>query len=142
MFDEVVDADDVRVLHLGEGEGFGGGGGHRVGVAGVHEALEHHPAVVHVAVDRQVDPAEPAVGDAAAHFVLPADEVAARKPGNKGERCAALGAEALGTPWFSVASAPDGLCCSRSCRRIGDSREPADRSGSPWPGCPSAREAQ
>src|SRR4029079_11841765 len=52
-------------------------------------------------------PAEPAVGDAAPHFVLAADEIAARKPGNKRERCAALGAEALGAPGFSVASASD-----------------------------------
>ena len=78
VLDEVVDADDVGVFHLGEGEGFGGSGGHRVGVAGVHQTLEHHPAVVHVAVDGQVDPAEAAVGDAAAHFVLPADQIAAR----------------------------------------------------------------
>ena len=83
VLDEVVDPDDVRVFDLGESEGFGGGGGHRVGVAGMHQTLEHHPAVVHVAVDRQVDPAEAAVGDAAAHFVLPADEIAARKLGNK-----------------------------------------------------------
>ena len=109
VLDEVVDPDDVGVFHLGEGEGFGGSGGHRVGVAGMHETLEHHPAVVDVAVDGQVDPAEAAVGDAAAHFVLPADQVAARKLGNKGERSAALGAEALRAPGFSVASAPDGF---------------------------------
>ena len=109
VLDEVVDPDDVGVFHLGEGEGFGGSGGHRVGVARVHETLEHHPAVVDVAVDGQVDPAESAVGDAAAHFVLPADQVAARKLGNKGERCAALGAEPLCPTGFPVASTPDGL---------------------------------
>ena len=47
------------------------------------QALEHDPAVVHVAVDRQVDPAEAAVCEAALHFVLAADEVAARKLGNE-----------------------------------------------------------
>ncbi len=83
MFDEVVDLDDVRVLHFGEGEDFGGGGGHGVGVAGVDEALQHHPAVAHVAVDRQIDPAKAAVREAALHFVLPANEVAARKLGDE-----------------------------------------------------------
>ena len=109
MLDEVVDPDDVRVFHLGEGEDFGGGGGHGVGVAGVQQALEHHPAVVHVAVDRQVDPAEAAVRDASLHFVLPAHEVAARKLGNKRVSRAALGAEALGAPGLSVPSTPDRL---------------------------------
>ena len=78
MLDEVVDPDDARVFHLGEGECFGCSGGHGVGVARVDQTLEHDPAVVDVAVDRQVDPAEAAVGDTAAHLVLPADQIAAR----------------------------------------------------------------
>ena len=60
------------MFHLREGLGFGGGSSHGVGIGGVHQTLEHHPAVVHVAVDRQVDPAEAAVRDASLNFVLAA----------------------------------------------------------------------
>ena len=42
----------------------------------VQQALQHDPAVAHVAVPGQVDPAEAAVGEAADHLVLTADEVA------------------------------------------------------------------
>ena len=40
------------MFHFGEGEDFGSGGGHGVRISGVQQALEYHPAVVHVAVDR------------------------------------------------------------------------------------------
>ena len=126
------------MFHLGEGEDFGGGGGHGVGVAGVQQALEHHPAVVHVAVDRQVDPAEAAVRDASLHFVLPADEVAARKLGNKRVSRAALGAEALGAPGLSVPSAPDRLVAFGVAAVPAAPPAPAGRSGSRRQGRPSA----
>ena len=109
VLDEVVDADDVRVFHFGEGQRFGFGGGHGVGVGGIDQTLEHHPAVVHVAVDRQVDPAESAVRDAAPHLVLPADQVAAGKLGNEREWGSARGAEALRATGRSVARPSDGL---------------------------------
>ena len=64
---------------------------------------------MHVAVDRQVDPAEAAVSDAPLHFVLPSEQVTARKLGNKRVPRAALGAEALGTSRLSVVPTPDGL---------------------------------
>ncbi len=109
MLDEVVDADDVRVFDPGEGEDLGLGHGHRLGVAGVQQALEDHPAVFDVAVDRQIDPAEAAVRDASLDFVLPTHSVATRKLGNKRISRAALGAEALGAPWLSVPAASDRL---------------------------------
>ena len=107
------------MFDLGEREGLGGGGGHRVGVAGIQQALEHHPAVVDVAVDRQVDPAEAAVRDTALHFVLPADQVAARKLGNERVPCAALGAEALRTAGLAVLCLARRACRIRGCRRTG-----------------------
>ena len=73
---EVVDLDDQRVLDLGEELLLGDGRGERVGVAGVEQALEHHPAVGDVAVPGEVDPAEAAVRDRADHLVLAADQVA------------------------------------------------------------------
>ena len=73
---EVVDLDDQRVLDLGEELLLGDGRGERVGVTGVEQALEHHPAVGDVAVLGEVDPAEAAVRDRADHLVLAADEVA------------------------------------------------------------------
>ena len=114
MLDEVVDPDDVRMFHLGQSEGFGLGSGHGVGVAGVHQSLEHDPAVVHVSVDGQVDPAESAVRDTSLHFVLAADEVTARQLGNKGVPGTAGRAESLGATGLSVASPPDGLPAIRA----------------------------
>ena len=125
------------MFDLGEREDLGRGGGHRVGVAGVQQALEHHPAVVHVAVDRQVDPAEAAVRDAALHLVLPADEVAARQLGNERVSRAALGAEALGAPGLSVAAASDGLAAVGVAAEPAAPPAPSGRSGSRRPGRPS-----
>ena len=73
---EVVDLDDERVLDLRQELPLGDGGGERVGVAGVQQALEHDPAVGHVPVAGDVDPAETAVGECAGDLVLAADEVA------------------------------------------------------------------
>lgn len=95
VLDEVDDADDVRVVHLGQEAAFGDGHRQGVLVPGVEQALEHHPLVVDPPVDRQVDPAEPAVRQAADHLVLPADQVAAAQLGRERVRGAALGAEAV-----------------------------------------------
>ena len=42
----------------------------------MHQALEHHRAVVDVVVDREIHPAQPAVRDAALDFVLAGDGIA------------------------------------------------------------------
>ena len=103
MGDEVVDLHDQRVLDLGEELPLHDGHRERVLVAGVQQALEHHPAVGHVAVAGQVDPAQPAVGEAAGDLVLVGDQVAGLELGREGERGAALGAEALGAARLPVA---------------------------------------
>ena len=77
VLDEVVDLDDVRVLDLGQEPALGDGDGHRLLVAAVEQALEHDPASDDLAVAGEVDPAQAAVGEAAADLVLPGDEVAA-----------------------------------------------------------------
>ena len=105
--DEVVDLDDVRVRDLGEEPLLGDRRGQRVGVAGVEQALEDDPAVRHVLVAGEVDPAEAAVGEAAGHLVLPGDEVAGLELGVEGERLAALGAEAGRAARVAVLAAPD-----------------------------------
>ena len=127
MLDEVVDPDDVRMLHLGQSQGFGLGSGHGVGVAGVHQSLEHDPAVVHVAVDGQVDPAESAVRDTSLNFVLAAHQVPARQLGNKGVPGSAGRAESLGATGLAVTSPPDGLPTLRSFRRTAAPPAPAGR---------------
>ena len=104
---EVVDLDDQRVLDLGQELPLGDRGGEGVGVAGVQQALEHHPAVGHVAVAGEVDPAETAVGEAAGDLVLAADQVARLQLGRERERVAALRAEALGAPGLPVAGPAD-----------------------------------
>src|SRR4029079_15820042 len=109
MLDEVVDADDVRVFDPGECEDLGLGHRHRLGVAGVQQALEDHPAVFDVAVDRQINPAEAAVRNATLDLVLSANQVPARKLGYKRISRATLGAEALGSSGLSVPTASDRL---------------------------------
>ena len=62
--------------HLGEELPFGHRDRLRLGVTGVHQAFEHHRTVVDVVVDGQIDPAQPAVRDAALDLVLAGDDVA------------------------------------------------------------------
>ena len=112
---EVVDLDDERVLDLGEELPFGDGRGEGVRVAGVQQALEHHPAVGDVAVAGGVDPAQASVGDGAGDDVLAADDVALLQLGREGERVAAGRAEALGPPRLTIAGAAHG----RPARRAG-----------------------
>ncbi len=72
---EVEDLDDVGMLDLGQESPLGHRGLHGVSVTGVEKALEDDPAVGHVAVAGQIDPAEPAVGQAADDFVLSRSQV-------------------------------------------------------------------
>ena len=96
--DEVVDDDDGGVVELGQEPALGHGHGHGRLVAGVEEALEHHPAVVDRLVPGQVDPAQAAVGQAPHDLVLAADDLAPAQLGLEVERVAAGGAEARRPP--------------------------------------------
>ena len=127
---EVEDLDDERVLDLGEELLLGDRGGHGVGVAGVEQALQHHPAAGDVAVAGDVDPAEAAVGDGAGHLVLAGHEVAGMQLGGERERVAALPAEPLGPPGLAVAGAPDRGPAGRADPLVlGDLRVLQDRLG-------------
>src|SRR5262249_57648253 len=61
-----------------------------------------------VMVHGQVNPAEPAVGQAAEHLVLACDQLTWYQPRRERERVAAVGAESLDEPWLPVAAAADG----------------------------------
>ncbi len=76
VLDEVEDLDDGRVGDLGEELPLGHGDRLRLGVAGVDQALEHDRTVVDVGIERQVDPAETTVRDAALDLVLVGHDVA------------------------------------------------------------------
>ena len=121
--DEVVDLDDQRVLDLGQVLLLGHGGPRRVGVAGVQQTLEHHPAIVDVAIVGEVDPAHPAVGEAADHFVLTADERAGLQLRVEVERRAALRAEAL-RPSRRALARPTDRCAAHRAEALvlGDRR--------------------
>ena len=103
---EVVDLDDDRVLDLGQELLLGDGRCQRVRVAGVQQALEHHPPVGHVAVARRVDPAKTTVGDGSGDDVLPAHHISRTQLRREGERVATAGAEALGPTHLTVAGTP------------------------------------
>ncbi|CAL9416146.1 hypothetical protein SUDANB37_01771 [Streptomyces sp. enrichment culture] len=94
---EVVDADDVGVLDLGEEPPLGDRRRHRVLVARVQQALEDHPAVGDGPVHGQVDPAEPAVREAARHLVLAVHHVARPQLRHEGVRVPAARAEPFRT---------------------------------------------
>ena len=96
VLDEVEDLHDGRVGDLGEELPFGHRDRLRLGVTRMHQTLEHHRAVVDVRVERQVDPAEAAVGDAALDLVLVDHHVARTQLRQKGIRAAAVRAPALG----------------------------------------------
>ena len=100
---EVVDLDDERVLDLREELPLGDRRREGVRVTGVQQALEHHPAVGDVAVAREVDPAEAAVGEAPATSYWPPTTSPASQLGRERERVAALRAEALGAAGLAVA---------------------------------------
>src|SRR4029077_16827258 len=87
---------------------------HGVRVAGAEQALQHSPAVADVAVLGQVDPAEPAVGQAAETLVLAADQIPGLQLRGEGEAGAAVAAETLGQPGPPVPGAADGLLAVRA----------------------------
>ncbi len=109
MLDEVIDPDDVGVLHLGQELPLGHGRRHGVGVGRVQQALQHHPAVTDVVVPGQVDPAEPAVGEAAEHLVLAGDHLSGFQFRGEREPGPAVPAEPFGQARVPVPAAPDGL---------------------------------
>jgi hypothetical protein len=106
---EVIDPHDIRMFHLGEELALGHRGGHGIGVAGIEQALEHHPAVADVVVPGQVDPAESAEGEAAEHLVLPRHQVTRLQLRAEREPGAAVAAETLGQAGPAILTAPDGL---------------------------------
>src|SRR5206468_391825 len=107
VLDEVEDLDDVRMLDLREEAPLRERGRGRVRVAGVEEALEHDPAVGHVVVLRQVDPAHAPVCEASDHLVLSSDESSRRKLRNEREGRAARAAEAGGSTRRPLKGATD-----------------------------------
>ena len=109
MLHEVIDPHDIRVLDLGQELALGHGSGHRIRIAGVQQALEHHPAVADIVVPGQVDPAEPAVRQAAEHLVLPRHQVSGLQLRAEREPGAAVAAETLGHPGSPVPVPADRL---------------------------------
>ena len=97
MLHEVVDPHDVGVLDLGEEPPLGHRDRKRLLVAGVQQALEHHPPVGDRPVDREVDPAQTAVRQAAHDLVLAVHHLAGPQLGHKAVRVAALRAEPFRT---------------------------------------------
>ena len=96
VLDEVVDLHDPRVRHLGEELPLGHRDRLRLGVPGMHQALEHDRPFVDVVVERQVHPAQSTVCDAALDLVLLGDHVARAQLRQKRIRTAAMRAPALG----------------------------------------------
>ncbi len=132
MLDEVEDLHDRRVADLGQELPLGHGDGLRLGVAGMHQTLEHHRSLVDVVVDGQVHPAQPAVRDAALDLVLVGDHVA--RVQLRHER---IGAAAVRTPALGLcrtvldSSGPPGV---RSSSRTVSPRRQPDWSSTPRSG--------
>ncbi len=108
MLDKVEDLDDIRMLDLRQEPALGHRGGHGVGIGRVQQALQHHPPVVDLPVDGEIDPAQPAVRQRARDLVLPADQIAAPQLGGEGEAGAAVRAEPLDAARHLVARSADG----------------------------------
>ena len=96
VFDEVEDLHDRRVGHLGQELPLGHGDRLRLGVPGMHQALEHDRSFVDVVVDGEVHPAQSAVGDAALDLVLVGHHVARNQLGQERIGAAAVRAPSLG----------------------------------------------
>ena len=95
VLDEVEDLHDRGVHHLGEEPPLGHRDRLGLGVTGMHQTLEHHRAIVDVAVERQIHPAQPAVRDAALDFVLAGDDVTRIQLRQERIRASAVRAPAL-----------------------------------------------
>src|SRR5581483_7487746 len=84
---------------------------------------EHHPTVGHVAVAGQVDPAHPAMGEAANDLVLAGHQLVRAELGLERERGSALAAEARGPSRRIVASTTHRLIAARAeAAALGDER--------------------
>ena len=104
-----MDRDDVGVAELGEELALGPCRGQRGRVVRVEDALEDHPAVVDVAVDGEVDPAEATVRERAAHLVLAGDQRSLRQRRGERVRRAVLRAEAAQQAGPPLPAAADGV---------------------------------
>ena len=96
MLDEVEDLHDRGVGHLGQELSFGHRDGLGLGVTGMHQTFEDDRAFVDVVVDRQIDPAQTAMGHAALDLVLVGDHVTRAQLRQERERTAAVGANNKG----------------------------------------------
>ncbi len=95
VLDEVEDLHDRGVHDLGQELPFRHRDGLRLGITGMHQAFEHHRAVVDVVVHGQVDPAQPAVRDATLDLVLAGHDIAGIQLWHKGIRATAVRAPAF-----------------------------------------------
>ena len=95
VLDEVEDLHDRRVHHLGEKAPLGHCDRLGFGVAGMHQPFEHHWAIVDVAVERDVHPAQSAVRDAALDQVLAGHDVTRIQLWQERIRASAMRAPAL-----------------------------------------------
>ena len=116
---EVVDADDVRVLHGGEVLALLDGDLQHARVLRVEEPLQDDPAVQH-SVEREVDPPEPSERDRPLHLVLPGDDVPLLEGGHERVLLPALLAEAGLARQLRVARRAEALA-------IGDDRRDEGR---------------
>ena len=130
MFDEVVDLDDAGMVHHGEELTFGDGDRLRLLSARLEQALEHHPPIAHVAVDRQIDPADAAVGDAALDVVLAGHQLAGLQLWREREQRAAMRAHTFAGPGPAGDTPPDRPPAAAALPfRFGDNRIGEDRTG-------------
>ena len=121
MFDEVVDLDDAGMVRHGEELAFGDGNLLRLLSAGLKEAFEHYPAIADVAVDRQIDPADAAVCDAALNGVLAGDHLTGFQLRREREHRAAIRTHAFAWPRSARGTPLDrSLACAAVPFRLGD----------------------
>jgi hypothetical protein len=93
VLDEVVDADDVRVLDLCQVSLLDQSCRHGGVVTRIEQALEHDPGSVEVQILGEVDPAEAPMSEAPGDLVLPGDQVPGVQLGREGISCPAVWTE-------------------------------------------------
>src|SRR5699024_6734448 len=104
---EIDDLDDVGVLDLRQERPFRRRCFVCLGVTGVEQALEHDPAIVDIAITRQVDPSETTVGQTAQHLVLATDQVTLGELGAEGELGPTPATKALRAAGAAVSATAD-----------------------------------
>ncbi len=109
MLHEVVDLDDLWMLHLGQESSFRNGGRHSGFVAGVEKTLQDDPAVRDVLVLGQIDPPQSTVRDASGDQVLAGHEVTGPQLRREGVRLAVMRAEPFGASRARPTAATDGV---------------------------------